>query len=108
MKYKKMKSVTLLFFLFLMEASTYSVANSEAKIKLNRKVSESSYGSDEQYIRQIHSLVNAYREDNSMLGENFIIETKALIDTKYRTWKRNADLINSLLALPKDMNDAGR
>nr|BAD80753.1 Pigment-dispersing factor [Bombyx mori] len=43
-----------------------------------------------------------------MLGENFIIETKALIDTKYRTWKRNADLINSLLALPKDMNDAGR
>lgn len=48
MKYKKMKSATLLFFLFLMEASTYSVANSEAKIKLNRKVSESSYGSDEQ------------------------------------------------------------
>lgn len=37
-----------------------------------------------------------------------IIESNSQIETRLRTWKRNADLINSLLALPKGMNDAGR
>nr|QMS43298.1 pigment dispersing factor [Grapholita molesta] len=60
---------------------------------------------DEEYIRHIHSMINAYRGD---VGGRLIIETNALIDTKYRTWKRNADMINSLLALPKGLNDAGR
>lgn len=59
-----------------------------------------------QYIRHIHSMVNAYRDD--VLGRRMVIETNSLVDTKYKTWKRNGDLINSLLALPKGMNDAGR
>lgn len=59
-----------------------------------------------QYIRHISSIMNAYRSD--MMGGRLIIETNSLIDTKYKTWKRSADLINSLLALPKGMNDAGR
>ncbi|CAG4981260.1 unnamed protein product [Parnassius apollo] len=65
------------------------------------------YVTDEQYVRRIHSMVNAYNNRGDLNG-GLVIETNALIDTKYRTWKRNADLINSLLALPKDMNDAGR
>lgn len=58
-----------------------------------------------QYIKKIHSMIDAYRGEKS--GRT-VIETNAHINTKYRTWKRNADLINSLLALPKGMNDAGR
>lgn len=54
----------------------------------------------------MHSMINAYRGDK--MGGRFVIETNALINTKYRNWKRNADLINSLLALPKGMDDAGR
>ncbi|CAK1581977.1 unnamed protein product [Parnassius mnemosyne] len=65
------------------------------------------YVTDEQYVRRIHSMVNAYSNRGDLRGR-LVIETNALIDTKYRTWKRNADLINSLLALPKGMNDAGR
>ncbi|XP_013182081.1 PREDICTED: uncharacterized protein LOC106128310 isoform X1 [Papilio xuthus] len=61
----------------------------------------------EQYVRHIHSMVNAYSNRGNGVGR-LVIETNALIDTKYRTWKRNADLINSLLALPKGMNEAGR
>lgn len=52
-------------------------------------------------------MVNAYSNRGDGAGR-LVIETNALIDTKYRTWKRNADLINSLLALPKGMNEAGR
>lgn len=37
-----------------------------------------------------------------------MVDTNALGETKFKTWKRNADLINSLLALPKGMNEAGR
>lgn len=58
-----------------------------------------------QYIRHIHSMFNTYRGD---AGGRLVIETNALIDTKFRTWKRNADVINSLLGLPKGLNDAGR
>lgn len=61
---------------------------------------------NDKYIRHIHSMINAYRDD--ILGRRMVIETNALVDTKYKTWKRNGDLINSLLALPKGMNDAGR
>ncbi|XP_026758132.3 uncharacterized protein LOC113517609 [Galleria mellonella] len=60
---------------------------------------------DKEYIHHVHSMIDAYRGD---VGGRLVIETNALIDTKYRTWKRNADLINSILALPKGMNDAGR
>ncbi|KAI8435068.1 hypothetical protein MSG28_003477 [Choristoneura fumiferana] len=63
------------------------------------------YLADEEYIRHIHSMFNAYRGD---VGGRLVIETNALIDTKFRTWKRNADVINSLLGLPKGLNDAGR
>ncbi|CAH2074072.1 unnamed protein product, partial [Iphiclides podalirius] len=62
---------------------------------------------NEQYIRHIHSMINAYNKRGDSNGR-YLIETNALIDTKYRTWKRNADLINSLLALPKGMSEAGR
>nr|QDK59916.1 pigment dispersing factor [Cydia pomonella] len=71
----------------------------------HRPLSVEPYITDEEYIRHIHSMIDAYRGD---IGGRFIIETNALIDTKYRTWKRNADMINSLLALPKGLNDAGR
>ncbi|CAB3236414.1 unnamed protein product [Arctia plantaginis] len=59
-----------------------------------------------EYMRHIHSLMNAQKAD--MASKRMVTETNALIDTKYKTWKRNADLINSILALPKGMNDAGR
>ncbi|KPJ15047.1 hypothetical protein RR48_09074 [Papilio machaon] len=62
---------------------------------------------NKEYVRHIHSMVNAYSNRGDGAGR-LVIETNALIDTKYRTWKRNADLINSLLALPKGMNEAGR
>ncbi|XP_049867314.1 uncharacterized protein LOC126367699 [Pectinophora gossypiella] len=62
---------------------------------------------DEEYTKHVHSLFDAYRGDYS---DRMVVETETdtLIGTTYRTWKRNADLINSLLALPKGMNDAGR
>ncbi|RVE43438.1 hypothetical protein evm_011889 [Chilo suppressalis] len=63
------------------------------------------YGTDNEYTRRIHAMIDAYR--GGATGR-MVIETNALVNTKYRTWKRNADLINSLLALPKGMNDAGR
>lgn len=50
--------------------------------------------------------MNAYRSD--VKGGRLIIEMNSQIDTRYKTWKRNADLVNSLLALPKGMHDAGR
>lgn len=50
--------------------------------------------------------MNAYKAD--LPSERMVIETNAPKNTKYKTWKRNADLINSILALPKGMNDAGR
>ncbi|KAJ8725594.1 hypothetical protein PYW08_003777 [Mythimna loreyi] len=64
------------------------------------------YVENDKYIRHIHSMINAYRDD--VLDRRMVIETNSLVDTKYKTWKRNGDLINSLLALPKGMNDAGR
>ncbi|CAG9783691.1 unnamed protein product [Diatraea saccharalis] len=60
---------------------------------------------DDEYVRRIHSMIDSYR---SSINGRMVIESNALINTKYRIWKRNADLINSLLALPKDMNDVGR
>lgn len=49
-------------------------------------------------------MFNEYREDS----EEVVSETNDLVDTKYKIWKRNGDLINSLLALPMDMDAAGR
>ncbi|XP_059054252.1 uncharacterized protein LOC131848423 [Achroia grisella] len=60
---------------------------------------------ENEYIHHIRSMIDAYRED---IGARLFAETNPSINTKYRTWKRNADLINSILALPRDMNDAGR
>ncbi|XP_028160854.1 uncharacterized protein LOC114353182 [Ostrinia furnacalis] len=63
------------------------------------------YIANKEYLKKMHSLMNDNRGEKN---DRTLIETNALINTKYRTWKRNADLINSLLALPKGMNDAGR
>ncbi|KAI5633058.1 pigment-dispersing hormone (PDH) domain-containing protein [Phthorimaea operculella] len=60
----------------------------------------------EEYIRRIHSMFDVRRGRSGRAGPVF--QTDELIDTKYHMWKRNADLINSILALPKGMNDAGR
>ncbi|CAH2086542.1 unnamed protein product [Euphydryas editha] len=57
-----------------------------------------------EYIRQVHSMIDRYNDD---LNEK-LWERNALIDTKYQTLKRNGDFINSLLSLPKGLNDAGR
>ncbi|KAG6449512.1 hypothetical protein O3G_MSEX006110 [Manduca sexta] len=64
------------------------------------------YLTNEELIRQIHSIMKAYKENTH--GDQFYIETNALVNTKFRAWKRNADLINALLALPKGMTEAGR
>lgn len=64
-----------------------------------------------QYVRHIYSMFDAYRREvgaSTKDGARLVIETNALIDTKFKTWKRNADIINSLLALPQGMNNAGR
>lgn len=56
-------------------------------------------------------MFNAYRGevgDNNEDKRRLVIATNALVDTKFKAWKRNADVINSLLALPKGMIDAGR
>ncbi|CAH0720772.1 unnamed protein product, partial [Brenthis ino] len=61
--------------------------------------------SDKEYIQNIYSMINAYKRN---MDSKIFVETRKLINTKYQTWKRNGDLINSLLTLPKDMMDAGR
>ncbi|KAJ2952796.1 hypothetical protein O0L34_g7155 [Tuta absoluta] len=62
----------------------------------------------EEYIRRIHSMFEVGRGRAAGRGSGPVFQTDELIDTKYHMWKRNADLINSILALPKGMNDAGR
>ncbi|XP_041976859.1 pigment-dispersing hormone peptides-like [Aricia agestis] len=49
------------------------------------------------------AMIDEYRGE-----QNNILDDDPTFDARYRTWKRNADLINSLLALPKGMSDAGR
>nr|XP_053625374.1 uncharacterized protein LOC128683608 [Plodia interpunctella] len=71
----------------------------------NKNYPNMQYIPDKEYIQHIHSLIDAYKGE---IAAQMVIETNEMVDTKYRTWKRNADLINSLLALPKGMNDAGR
>ncbi|KAJ0180477.1 hypothetical protein K1T71_003881 [Dendrolimus kikuchii] len=108
MKVRLFRMTTVLLVLALLsDVSAYDVDNDLGPNILYRNMPKLvPYVADEEYIRHIHSMINAYRGDR--LGGKLVIETNALIDTKYRTWKRNADLINSLLALPKGMNDAGR
>ncbi|XP_046964534.1 uncharacterized protein LOC124533353 [Vanessa cardui] len=60
---------------------------------------------NKEYVRHIHSMIDAY---NGGINGKILIETNALIDTKYQTIKRNGDLINSLLGLPKGLIEAGR
>lgn len=58
-----------------------------------------------QYMRQIHSMMDAY---NERLNGKLLLKTNAVSDTKYPTLKRNGDFINTLLTLPKGLLDAGR
>nr|AGH25566.1 pigment dispersing factor [Helicoverpa armigera]WGD18939.1 pigment dispersing factor [Helicoverpa armigera] len=64
------------------------------------------YVENDKYIRHVHLMINAYEDD--VARRRIVSETNALVDTKYKTYKRNGDLINSILALPKGLNDAGR
>ncbi|XP_068630004.1 uncharacterized protein Pdf [Battus philenor] len=99
--------ICVMIFTFLPEASVY---NFKANAHFDPKFFDKEiipYVTDEQYVRHIHSMVNAYSNQGDK-GGRLVVETNALIDTKYHAWKRNVDLINSLLALPKGMNEAGR
>ncbi|XP_075970082.1 pigment-dispersing factor [Anticarsia gemmatalis] len=98
----------LVALMFVSEAFTRdSIINPDIEPYTEEELAELvPYLTNDEYIRQVHSMIDAHKAD--VLGGRMVIETNALIDTKYKTWKRNADLINSILALPKGMNDAGR
>ncbi|XP_013186514.1 argininosuccinate lyase [Amyelois transitella] len=87
-------------------ALVFYVASQEYHAPYNNgRMWNKKYIANKENIQQIHSMIDAYKGE---IEGQMIIETNEMIDTKYRTWKRNADLINSLLTLPKGMNDAGR
>ncbi|XP_026742799.1 uncharacterized protein LOC113504606 isoform X1 [Trichoplusia ni] len=100
------RALLLLMALVLVPEISASNYKEEPEVGLYGEDVPDSYETNERFNRQIHSMINAYRDD--MLNERMVIETNSLVDTKYKAWKRNADLINSLLALPKGLNDAGR
>ncbi|KAL4703009.1 hypothetical protein ACJJTC_009995 [Scirpophaga incertulas] len=59
---------------------------------------------DDDNLHKINSDIDEDEETNDAI----MIDTNTLIGIKYRPWKRNVDLINSILTLPKHMNEAGR
>ncbi|XP_026329228.1 uncharacterized protein LOC113237143 [Hyposmocoma kahamanoa] len=96
--------------------SEVSVRNYDTYSKFNNKQGDFPAANSpvaKEYVRHIHSLFDVYRKGvgantNEVNGARVVIETNTLFDTKFKAWKRNADIINSLLALPQGMNNAGR
>ncbi|KAG7307233.1 hypothetical protein JYU34_007390 [Plutella xylostella] len=69
-----------------------------------------SLAANEEYFGDIHPLFEAYGDAGASAGYGGRGDAGGFggRGDYYRAWKRNADLINSLLTLPKGMNDAGR